>query len=108
METARSRSGYGWIVFAGILLVLAGALDIVNGIRAIGAQDTAFDAIFWDNNIEAWGWFYLILGIVLVVTGISVFNRARWRTIWLRLVNCRRSASVRWSGTQTSGRNPLA
>ena len=35
-------------------------------------------------------------------------DRARCRTIWVRRVTCRRSASVRWSGTQTSGRKPLA
>jgi hypothetical protein len=78
---ARNRSGYGWIVFSGIMLILAGLLDIVNGIRAINAQDTAFDAIFWDNNIEAWGWFYLIVGIVLLVVGIAVFNRAPWAVL---------------------------
>ena len=37
-----------------------------------------------------------------------VFSRARWRTIWLRRVTCRRRPSVRSSGTQTSGRKPLA
>ena len=66
------------MVFSGILLILVGLFDVVNGIRAIGAQDTAFDAIFWDNNIEAWGWFYLVLGVVLLVAGIAIFGRARW------------------------------
>ena len=81
MEASRSREGYGWVVFAGILLILAGLFDIVNGIRAIGAQDTAFDTIFWDNNLEAWGWFYLIVGVVLLVAGISIFNRAPWAVL---------------------------
>jgi hypothetical protein len=75
---ARSQEGYGWIVFAGLMLILAGLLDVVNGIRAIGAEDTAFDAIFWDNNIEAWGWFYLILGIIFVAAGFSIFYRETW------------------------------
>ena len=81
MEAARSREGYGWVVFAGILLIIAGLFDIVNGIRAIGAQDTAFDTIFWDNNLEAWGWFYLIVGVVLLVAGIAIFNRAPWAVL---------------------------
>ncbi len=78
MVVARRDEGYGWIIFSGIMLVLVGLLDIVNGIRAIGAQDTTFDAIFWDNNIEAWGWFYLIVGIVLFVAGWAIFGRAQW------------------------------
>ena len=81
MEATRSREGQGWVVFAGILLIIAGLFDIVNGIRAIGAQDTAFDTIFWDNNLEAWGWFYLIVGVVLLVAGIAIFNRATWAVL---------------------------
>jgi hypothetical protein len=79
MAAVSERRGRGWLVFSGIMLLLVGLFDVVNGIRAIGAQDTAFDAIFWDNNIEAWGWFYLILGVILVVAGIAIFQqRARW------------------------------
>ena len=82
MAAVRTRRGYGWLVFSGIMLILVGLLDIVSGIRAIGAQDTQFDTIFWDNNIEAWGWFYLIVGIVLLVAGFAIFNRARW-AVWV-------------------------
>jgi hypothetical protein len=81
MAVMRRDEGYGWIVFSGVMLILVGLLDIVNGIRAIGAQDTTFDAIFWDNNIEAWGWFYLIVGIILLAAGIAIFNRAQWAVI---------------------------
>jgi hypothetical protein len=81
MAVMRRDEGYGWIVFSGVMLILVGLLDIVNGIRAIGAQDTTFDAIFWDNNIEAWGWFYLIVGLILLAAGIAIFNRAQWAVI---------------------------
>ncbi len=70
-----------WMTFAGLMMILAGTLDIFDGIRGLGAQDTAFDAIFFDNDIEAWGWFYLILGIILVAAGFAVFARARWAVI---------------------------
>ena len=63
---------------AGVMLILAGAIDFFDGIRAIGANTTSFDTIFWDNNLEAWGWFYLIVGIVLIATGYFVFQRASW------------------------------
>jgi hypothetical protein len=70
--------GAGWIAFAGVMLILAGAIDFFDGIRAIGANSTTFDTIFWDNNLEAWGWFYLIVGLILIVTGYFVFQRAPW------------------------------
>jgi hypothetical protein len=81
MTTATARKAAGWLGFAGVMLMLAGALDIVNGLYALGAQDTQFDTLFFDNNIEAWGWFYLIVGIVLVVAGFGVFNRTTWAVV---------------------------
>jgi cytochrome b subunit of formate dehydrogenase len=72
------EEGSGWVAFAGIMLILAGAIDFFDGIRAIGANTASFDTIFWDNNLEAWGWFYLIVGIILIVTGFFVFQRAPW------------------------------
>ena len=85
MTTSLATKGAGWLGFAGIMLMLAGALDIVNGLTAIGAQDTAFDAIFWDGNLDAWGWFYLIVGIVLVRAGFGVLQRASW-AIWVGII----------------------
>lgn len=77
-EPARAKTGGGWIGFAGVMLILAGLLDVVNGLWAIDRQDTAVDALFFKDNLEAWGWFYLIVGIVLIVTGFFVFQRAPW------------------------------
>ena len=72
------KRGGGWIGFAGVILILAGFLDIVNGLWALQHQDTGFDSLFFNNNIEAWGWFYLIVGIIVVVAGFAVFNRSPW------------------------------
>jgi hypothetical protein len=70
--------GQGWITFAGLMLILAGALDVLNGLWALGTSDTQIDALFYDNNLDAWGWFYLIVGIVIVLAGFAVFARAGW------------------------------
>jgi hypothetical protein len=80
-QTARTAEGSGWVLFAGIMLILAGAIDFFDGIRAIGARDTTFDTIFWDNNLNAWGWFFLIVGIILIVTGFFIFQRAPWAVL---------------------------
>jgi hypothetical protein len=77
--TARGR-GRGWRLFAAILLIIAGVMDILNGLWALDSQDTPVDAVFWDNNLEAWGWFYLIVGIIILVTGIAILRRAYWAT----------------------------
>jgi hypothetical protein len=79
--TAARAAGRGWIVFAGIVLVLAGALNALNGLWALDNQDTNFDALVFDGNLEAWGWIFLIWGIVVIVAGIGVFNRASWAMV---------------------------
>jgi uncharacterized membrane protein HdeD (DUF308 family) len=69
--------GEGWVAFAGIMLALAGFLNIIWGIAAI--DDSAF---FTDegryvifDDLSTWGWFLLILGTLQLVAAFSVWNR---------------------------------
>jgi hypothetical protein len=79
MVTSSTRApGRGWVGFAAILLMVAGVMQFFDGLWAIRTQDTAVDALFWNNNLEAWGWFYLIVGVGLFVTGLFIFRRAAW------------------------------
>ena len=76
--TSQRRPGRGWTAYAAILLIFAGVMQITNGLWALDNQDTAVDSLFWGDNLEAWGWLYLIVGIVLVVVGAFIFRRADW------------------------------
>jgi hypothetical protein len=82
METTRAgKAGSGWIVYSGVMLTLVGFLDIVDGLWAIDRADTKANQLLYADKLGGWGWFYLILGIILVLTGIGVFARAqvaRW------------------------------
>ena len=73
--TTRTRPGRGWVGFAAILLMVAGTMQFLDGLWAIRTQDTAVDALFWNNNLEAWGWLYLIVGIGLVAIGVGITER---------------------------------
>jgi hypothetical protein len=86
--TSAPRRGRGWITFAALMLIVAGTMDILNGWWALDAQDTAIDAVFWNDNIEAWGWFYIIVGAGLLVTGIYVFRRAAWAAMVGTIAGC--------------------
>ncbi len=71
------QRGDGWVLFAGIMLMVVGFLNLVYGIAAI--DDSAFftgDAryvIFDDLN--TWGWFYLIIGVLQLIAAFSIWNR---------------------------------
>ncbi|HEX7059880.1 MAG TPA: hypothetical protein VF176_08530 [Solirubrobacterales bacterium] len=65
--------GLGRAVFVAILLLIAGALNIIYGIGAIA------DANFWvgDNhfvlgNLHTWGWVTLIVGLIQLSGGFSL------------------------------------
>jgi len=75
--------GTGWIFISGILLILAGANILINGLFALHAN-TAIDnqvkptLLFSGNNLNTWGWIYVIIGAVILLAGFCVFARAQW------------------------------
>ncbi len=80
MASSLEEQGSGWIGFAGIMLIIVGALDIVNGLWAL---DHKVDnpALLYEGKLETWGWILLIWGIILVLSGFLVFSRnqfGRW------------------------------
>jgi len=88
VETQPRRGrGTGWIVFAGILMILAGGNMAINGLWALHAssqvEKTIGDTLlFSSSNLDAWGWIYLIVGAVVAIAGIMVFFRV-WFGMWI-------------------------
>jgi hypothetical protein len=73
-----AKRGTGWIGFAGVVLIIAGAFDIVSGLWALDHKDSGLDAVLYESNLETWGWIYIIVGLVILVAGFAVFGRAQW------------------------------
>ena len=64
----------GWWLFAGIVLGIAGILNIIYGIGAI--DDATFfvnDAKYILGNLHTWGWVTLILGVFQLGAAASLF-----------------------------------
>ena len=83
--TPRERTGSGWLTFAGVMLIVVGFLDVIDGLWALDRADTRVNTLLYADKLGGWGWFYLILGIVLVLTGIGVFYAAQWAR-WLGII----------------------
>jgi hypothetical protein len=81
----------GWWVFAGVLLLVAGVLNIVYGIAAIG--DSKFfteDATYIISSLHTWGWILLIVGVLELVAAFSLFSGGefgRWFGIFIASLN---------------------
>ena len=64
----------GWWVFAGLLLAIAGVLNIIWGIAAI--SDSKFfteNVTYIVSGLHTWGWIALLIGIVQLIATASLF-----------------------------------
>ena len=76
MESVRFRSG--WVTFAAIIAWVVGVFNILSGIAAIAEDDQteALNEVLYGINITAWGWFWLIIGVLQFVTAWLIYQRA--------------------------------
>ncbi len=75
----------GWITFAGVMAVLAGGYNALSGIAALADDDTIASQakdVLYGIDLTAWGWFWLVIGLAQVVTGVLIFQRSTWG-LWL-------------------------
>ncbi len=67
--------GAGSVVFAAILLVVAGTLNIIYGIGALGdANVFVNDTRLIFSNLNTLGWVLIILGVIQLTAGFSLFG----------------------------------
>jgi hypothetical protein len=81
----------GWWVFAGVLLLVAGVLNIIYGIAAIGdSKFFAQNVEFIISSLNTWGWIILIVGVLELVAAFSLFSGGefgRWFGIFIASLN---------------------
>ena len=87
-ETA---AGYGWIIFGGVLLLLIGTINFIEGIAAISnAHFFVGNAHYVIGDLNTWGWIAVIVGVVQWIVGVGVFAKmqfARWAGVAVFAIN---------------------
>ena len=74
--------GWGW--FAAIVLLIAGIFDAIRGFIALLKPDSAyfiFEGELFLFDVQGWGWWNLIIGIVLILVAIALFTGATWARV---------------------------
>ena len=64
----------GWVTFAGVMLFIAGVLNVIYGIAAIG--DSSFfvqDQKYIISSLNTWGWVAIVLGVGQLFAAVSLF-----------------------------------
>ena len=73
-QGAFEEPGGGWVLFAGIMLMLIGILNVIWGIAAIA--DSSFfvnDTKYILSSLNTWGWVTLILAALQILAAYSIW-----------------------------------
>lgn len=67
----------GWVSFAAVIAGIVAIYNILSGIAAIAEDDQTerIADVLYGIDISAWGWFWLILGVVQLVTAWLIWTR---------------------------------
>ena len=81
-STASTPTGWvGWLIFAGIMLILVGAFQAIDGLIALFKDELYVvrpNGLVINIDYTAWGWTHLLLGILLIAAGYGVFSGQVW------------------------------
>ena len=77
----------GWISFAGIVIIIVGGMDVLQGFVAIIRDEyvVATSKGLAILDVTAWGWTTLIWGALLIVAGLGLLGGAGWAR-WLAII----------------------
>ena len=57
--------GFGWVVFAGVLLLVVGVMNTIEGIAAVGnAHFFVHNTNYVFGDLNTWGWIVLCVGVL--------------------------------------------
>ena len=74
----------GYVVFAGVMLIMLGGFQAIEGLVAIFRDDyylVTQRGLLLTMDFTAWGWTHLILGAVAVIAGIGVLLGQTWARV---------------------------
>lgn len=81
----------GWLYYSIVLLSIAGFLNGIGGIAAIGdSQFFTKDSHYVWGSLNTYGWVILIIGVAQLLTALGIYSRnqfARWLGVLALSIN---------------------
>ncbi len=79
--------GYGWVAFAGVLLMIIGSLNLIEGLAAIGnSHFFVANTHYIIASLNTWGWVAVCIGVLQWAVGVGVFVKnqfSRWAGVFI-------------------------
>ena len=98
-ESNYSSWAVGWAGFAGMMLIIIGIMDFIQGLVALFNDEFYVIGQEWvfEFDITVWGWIHLILGVVLVASGVGIFSgNVAARTVGVIVAGLATIANFAW------------
>jgi hypothetical protein len=75
---AMENDGFGWKLFAGIMVLVAGTFNLIDGLvgltNASALETTRVTSqLPLTNNVKTYSWFILVVGAVMILAGFLIF-----------------------------------
>ena len=82
LDKHQDEPGYGWVEFAGVLLLMIATLSMILGLAAVGnSHFIASHPRYILGTLHVWGWVGVIIGVLSLMAGFGVFVKSqlsRW------------------------------
>jgi len=66
----------GWALFAAVVLITVGCFQVIAGIAAVAEDEVLVKGqeYFLQLDVTQWGWVHLILGAILILSGLGIMT----------------------------------
>ena len=84
MSTTKTSGWTGWVVFAGVILMTIGIFAAIQGLVALIGPSSYYvvtEGGLWLLDVTGWGWWNLILGLLLVGVGAALLAGQTWARV---------------------------
>ncbi|MFJ1702133.1 hypothetical protein [Kitasatospora sp. NPDC088346] len=70
----------GLVLFAAVVMMVNGVLEIFQGIMAIADDDVFVSTprYVFRLDLTSWGWIHLVLGVLVLLTGLGLLRASAW------------------------------
>lgn len=79
----RETGWLGWIWFAGIMMIVMGSFNAIEGLVALfrGEYYVVTEQQVLVFDITAWGWITLLIGVLVALAGAALLAGAAWARV---------------------------
>jgi hypothetical protein len=81
MDTVETRSRSGWVTFSAVLIIIVGGYNLIWGYAALDKKELFDEAALIYSNLNFWGWAFIVIGALQILTAILLFMRRLWGAI---------------------------